>query len=93
MELWLARTTPSIPSCFTKYELPEAVRALVILVKNPVGRITNSDLEMTGMFLLLLVIWMVVPSLDSKQMALLDDKEQMYPKKFGKIQGMYMSLK
>ena len=42
------------PTVF-RYEWPEEVRALVISTKNPAGRITNSDLEMAGMFLLLLV--------------------------------------
>ena len=60
------------PTVF-RYEWPEEVRALVISTKNPAGRITNSDLEMAGMFLLLLVIRMIVPSLDSKHLALLDD--------------------
>ena len=51
-----------------RMEWPEAVRALV---RTKV--LTNSDLEMAGLLLLWLVIELVVPELDSKHVAVLND--------------------
>jgi hypothetical protein len=52
-----------VPVVF-RFEWPEEVRALVVWSSNPGGTITNSDLEMGGMFLLLLVIRMVMGSIE-----------------------------
>ena len=61
-----------VPIVF-RLEWPKEVRTLVISDNNPEGKITNSDLECAGGLLLWLVMEQVVPSLENRHVALLND--------------------
>ena len=60
------------PTVF-RLEWPDEVRALLISESNPNGKITNSDLECAGGLLLWLVIEHVLPTLQDRHVALLND--------------------
>ena len=68
----VGENTAMVPTVF-RLEWPPEVLALVKSNTKPDGKLTNSDLEMAGQFILWLVIERVCPELDSKHVALLDD--------------------
>jgi hypothetical protein len=56
-----------------RWEWPDNIKQDIILLTNPTGRLTNSDLEMAGLVILWLVIEGVCHNLREKQITLFSD--------------------
>jgi hypothetical protein len=63
-----------VPTVF-RLEWPQEVRDELVSQENPEGSITNSDLELTGLLLLWLVMEQICPDLANKHVALFSDNQ------------------
>ncbi|KAL7533277.1 hypothetical protein ACHAWF_011989 [Thalassiosira exigua] len=61
-----------VPTVF-RMEWPDDIKADIVTLDNPQGRVTNSDLEMAGLLLLFLVMEEVCPELRHRHVALFSD--------------------
>jgi len=69
----MGETSQCIPMVF-RWEWPQDVTANVRSFSNPMGTITNSDLEMAGVLILWLVMEVVCQPLQEKRVALFSNK-------------------
>ena len=64
-----AECTPTV----FRLEWPPDIKADIKSASNPGGRLTNSDLEMAGLFILWLVMEAVCPCVRERHVALMSD--------------------